>query len=90
MFEFVCDICAILACELVASILINPLRLLIINLCGILMELTHHMYKQVYELLCHISYWIQHKTKAFNKFTLFGDSTKKQDRDGGGKVADIV
>ena len=45
------------------------LKLLMINLCGILVELTCFMYKQIYELLCHISHWIEQKTKAFNKFT---------------------
>ena len=108
MFKFVCVICAILACELLASILIDPLRLLIINLCGILVELIRRMYKQIYELLCHptnvllsllqksyqsvchISHWIQHKTKAFNKFTLFGVTTKKQAQDEGSQIVDIV
>ena len=47
----------------------EPLKLLMINLCGILVELTCFMYKQIYELLCHISHWIEQKTKAFNKFT---------------------
>ena len=47
----------------------EPLKLLMINLCGILVELTCFMYKQICELLCHISHWIEQKTKAFNKFT---------------------
>uniref|UniRef100_A0A7N2R2C5 Uncharacterized protein n=1 Tax=Quercus lobata TaxID=97700 RepID=A0A7N2R2C5_QUELO len=52
-FKFVCVICAILACELLASILVDLLRVLIINLCGIIVELIRRKYKQICEHLCH-------------------------------------
>ena len=51
ILKFLCVISAILACELLASILVNPLRLAMINLCGILVELIRRCYKQIYELL---------------------------------------
>ena len=88
MLKFVCVTCAILACELLASILINPLFLVMINLCGILIELLRRRwYKQVYEFLyTHVA---QSASQAFNRFTLFG-GTKKQDQDDGGPIADIV
>ena len=38
----------------------------------------------------HISHWVQHKTKAFNKFTLFGGSIEKEAQDEGGQIADMV
>ena len=96
--KFVCVICAILACELLASIVVDPLRLVMINLCGILVELIL-WYKQIYELLCYAanlvlntscyllqkiyqSQFQQSASQAFNKFTLFG-GTKKQDQDDG-------
>ena len=112
-FKFVCVICAILACDLLASILVDPPRVLIINLCGIIVELIRRKYKQICKHLCHatnvvlntsnnlfnkiclcqsicrILGWIQHTSKAFNKFALFG-GTKKQDQGDGGQVADMV
>ena len=85
MFKFICVICAILSCELLASILVNPLKLLIINICGFLVELIRlSWYKLIYEILCHAADnlvpWIQHTSQAFKRFSLFG-STKKQDQD---------
>ena len=45
MFKFLCVTCAILACELLLSILVDHLRLLTINSCGILIELIRrHKY----------------------------------------------
>uniref|UniRef100_A0A7N2LE35 Uncharacterized protein n=1 Tax=Quercus lobata TaxID=97700 RepID=A0A7N2LE35_QUELO len=82
MFNFICVTCAFLACELFASILVDPLRLFIINLCGILVELIRHRwYKLIPELFCHATnklvHGIQHTSQAFiNKF-----GTKKQDQD---------
>ena len=82
MFKFICVTCALLACELFASILVDPLRLFIINLCGILVELIRRSwYKLIYKLLNHATnnlvHWIQHIYQTFNKY--FG--TKKQDQD---------
>ena len=82
MFKFICVTCAFLACELFASILIDPLRLFIINLCGIPGELIRcSWYKLIPELLYHATnkpvHWIQHTSQAFiNRF-----GTKKQDQD---------
>lgn len=90
MFKIFCVVCAVLACELLMSISIDPLWQVMITLCLILLELTCRKYKQIYEHLRPISHWVQHKTKAFNKFTLFGGSTEKQAQDEGGQVADMV
>nr|POE55580.1 hypothetical protein CFP56_66194 [Quercus suber] len=82
MFKFICVTCAFLACELFASILIDPLRLFIINLCGILVELIRRSwYKLIPELLCYATnklvHWVQNTSQAFiNRF-----GTKKQDQD---------
>ena len=84
MFKFICVICAILACELFASILADPSKLFIINLCGILVELIRRMYKQIYELLYHATnliHWIQHTSQVLKRFSLFGGTNKKQDQD---------
>ncbi|KAL4601108.1 hypothetical protein ACB092_11G248200 [Castanea dentata] len=85
LFKFVCVTCAILSCELLGSILVNPLKLLIINICGFLAELIRRsLYKIIYELLYPATDdmvpWIQHASQAFKRFSLFG-STKKQDQD---------
>ncbi|KAL0006808.1 hypothetical protein SO802_008310, partial [Lithocarpus litseifolius] len=85
MFKFICVICAILSCELLASILVNPLKLLIINICGFLVELIRRSwYKLIYELLCRVTnnlvHWIQHTSQAFKRFSLFG-GTNRQDQD---------
>ena len=85
LFKFICVTCAILSCELLGSILVNPLKLLIINICGFLVELIRlSWYKLIYEILCHAADnlvpWIQHTSQAFKRFSLFG-GTKKQDQD---------
>ena len=49
IFKFLCVTCAILACELLLSILVDHLRLVMINLCGILVELLRRWYKQIYQ-----------------------------------------
>ena len=72
------------------SVSVDPLWQVMITLCLILLELTRRKYKQIYEHLCDISHWVQHKTKAFNKFTFFGGSTKKQAQDEGSQIADMV
>ena len=90
MFKNFCVICAVLAWELLMSVSVDLLWQVMITLCLILLELTRRKYKQIYEHLCHISHWVQHKTKAFNKFTLFGGSTKKQAQDEGSQIADVV
>ena len=82
MFKFICVSYALLACELFASILVDPLRLFIINLCGILVELIRRSwYKLIPKFLCRATnklvHWIQHTSQAFiNRF-----GTKKQDED---------
>ena len=85
MFKFICVICAILSCELLASILVNPSKLLIINICGFLVELIRRSwYKLIYELLCHatndLARWIQHRSQAFKRISFFG-GTNRQDQD---------
>ena len=85
MFKFICVICAILSCELLASILVNPSKLLIINICGFLVELIRRSwYKLIYELLCHATnnlvHCIQHISQAFKRFSLFS-GTNRQDQD---------
>ena len=85
MFKFICVICAILSCELLASILVNPLNLLIINISGFLVELIRRSwYKLIYELLCHatndLARWIQHRSQAFERISFFG-GTNRQDQD---------
>ena len=72
------------------SVSVDPLWQVMITLCLILLELTRRKYKQIYKHLCHISHWVQHKTEAFNKFSLFGGSTEKQAQDEGGQIADMV
>ncbi len=76
ILQFVCVTCAIVASELLASSLVDPLRLLVINICGILVELLRRWYKQILT-------WI------FNRFSLFG-GTKKQDQDAGSQIADHI
>ena len=85
ILKFLCVICAILAFELLASILVDPLCLVMINLCGILVELSRRWYKQIYELL-----YTHAANLVLNTWlSLFG-GTKKQDQDDGGQIADIV
>ena len=72
------------------SVSVDPLWQVMITLCFILVELTRRKHKQIYENLCHISHWVQHKTEAFNKFSLFGGSIEKQAQDEGGQIADMV
>ena len=74
ILRFVCVTSAILAFELLASSLVDPLRLLVINICGILVELLRRWYKQIL-------------TWKFNRFSLSGN-TKKQDQDAGGQIVD--
>ena len=94
MLKIVCVICAILACELLASILVGPLKLFMIYLCGILVEVLCRCYKQIYAFLCHQTFLVlntsrnlfQKICKALNNFSLKG-MTKNQDQDqddGGG------
>ncbi len=106
MLKFVCVICAILACELLASILVDPLRLVMINLCGILVELIRRCYKQIYELLCYAAnlvlntscnlfqkiYQSQFRQSASQAFNKFTlfGGTKKQDQEDGSQIAEIV
>jgi len=45
-FKMICVTSAILACELLAYILVGPLRLFLINLCGSLVEVLRRWYKQ--------------------------------------------
>ena len=83
--KFLCVICAILAFELLASILVDPLCLVMINLCGIIVELIRRWYKQIYELL-----YTHAANLVLNTWlSLFG-GTKKQEQDDGGQIADIV
>ena len=100
-FKFVCVVCAILACELLASILVDPYRVLIINFCGILVELIRRKHKQICEHLYRAANVVlntscnsfkkihKHTSKAFNKFTLFG-GTKKQNQGDDNQIADMV
>jgi hypothetical protein len=106
ILKFLCVICAILACELLASILVDPLRLVMINLCGILVELIRRRYKQIYEPLCYAAnlvlntscyllqkiYKSQFRQSASQAFNKFTlfGGTKKQDQDHGGQIAEIV
>ena len=64
ILQFVCVTCAIVASELLASSLVDPLRLLVINICGILVELLRRWYKQIL-------------TWKFNRFSFFGDAEKQ-------------
>ena len=98
MLKIVCVIWAILACELLASILVDPLRLFLINLCGILVEVLCRWYTQIYAFLCHQTILVlntswnlfQKICKAFNNFSLKG-MTKNQDQDDGGSLlANII
>ncbi|KAL0006817.1 hypothetical protein SO802_008319 [Lithocarpus litseifolius] len=100
-FKFVCVVCAILACELLASILFDPYKVLIINFCGILVELIRRKHKQICEHLYHAANVVlntscnsfkkiyKHISKAFNKLTLFG-GTKKQNQGDDNHIADMV
>ena len=86
---------------LLASILVNPYKVLIINFCGILVELIRRKHKQICEhlyraanvvlnTLCNSFKKIyKHTSKAFNKFTLFG-GTKKQNQGDDNQIADMV
>ena len=76
ILQFVCVTCAIVASELLASSLVDPLRLLVINICGILVELLRRWYKQIL-------------TWKFNRFSFFGDA-EKQDQDAGDQIADHI
>ncbi|GMY22417.1 hypothetical protein FCV25MIE_17658, partial [Fagus crenata] len=85
ILKFLCVICAILAFELLASILVDPLCLVMINLCGIVVELIRRWYKQIYELL-----YTHAANLVLNTWlSLFG-GTKKREQDDGGQIADIV
>ena len=105
ILKFLCVISAIFACELLASILFDPLRLAMINLCGILVELIRRWYKQIYELLYTPAanlvhnitfdlfqkiYQSQFRKSASQAFNMFTLFGGKQDQDDGGQIADIV